>query len=107
MGYLWPTLYGLSRSADRLAAGAGPELFDVELIVCRDEDQSRVRISELGIGVAQSSNELMLLRIEASTGQMEHYRVAPLRLRQKPPPAGAATRSIPWRLWEFALRNGP
>src|SRR5208283_5498541 len=52
------------------------------------EDQSRICISELGIGVDQLPNKLMLLRIEAATGQMEHHRVAPLQLRQRPPPAG-------------------
>ena len=65
-----------------------PELIDVQLIVGRDEGQSRVSISELGIYADQLPYELMLFGIEAATGQMEHHRVASLELRQGPPPAG-------------------
>ena len=65
-----------------------PELIDVQLIVGRDEGQSRVSIPELGICGDQLAHELMLFGIEAATGQMEHHRVAPLELRQGPPPAG-------------------
>src|SRR5580658_4099745 len=66
-----------------------PELVDVQLIVGRDEGQSRVSIPELGIYVDQLPYELMLFGIEAATGQMEHHWVGPLELRQGSPSAGS------------------
>ena len=64
------------------------ELIDVQLIVGRDDNQSRVCVSKVGIGIDQVPQKPMLLRIKASPRQMEHHRIAPLQPRERSPFAG-------------------
>jgi hypothetical protein len=61
-----------------VAAESIAELIDVQLIVGRDENQSRVCVSKVGIRVDQVPKKPMFFRIEAAPGQMEHHRIAPL-----------------------------
>ena len=56
------------------------ELIDVQLIVGRDENQSRVGVAKVGIRIDQVPKKPMLLRVEAAPRQMEHHRIAPLQL---------------------------